>query len=68
MAIPCKRKREYLWEVQRLIMEQEQNPLEDWINADKQLEDLLIQIEATGLPLHERVEIAFNKISDLYGY
>lgn len=44
----------------------EQNPVENWINTDKKLNDLIIEIESTNKTLTEKAEIAFERLSELY--
>ena len=44
----------------------EQNPVEDWINSDKKLNDLINEIESTDKTLTEKAEIAFEKLCVLY--
>jgi hypothetical protein len=44
----------------------EQNPVEHWINTDKQLNDLIVEIESGDKTLSEKAEIAFEKLSELY--
>ncbi|PKQ43516.1 hypothetical protein [Confluentibacter flavum] len=44
----------------------EKNPVDNWINKDKKLNDLIIEIESTEKTLTEKAEIAFEKLSEFY--
>ena len=44
-----------------------QNPVEHWINTDTKLNELIVAIESTNKTLSEKAEIAFEKLSELYG-
>jgi len=45
----------------------EENPVLNWINSDKELSDMLVKIENLNISINEQVEIAFHRISDFYG-
>jgi len=38
------------------------NLLQDWINSDKKLHDLLIEIQSLDLSPLEQAEVAFNRL------
>ena len=44
----------------------EENQIINWINSDKKLYDLIIEIESTEKTLAEKAEMAFEKIPALY--
>ena len=44
----------------------EENLIQKWINTDKKLYDLIMEIESTKKSLPEQAELAFEKLSSLY--
>lgn len=44
----------------------EENLIENWINTDKKLFNLIVEIDSTDKSLFEKAEIAFEKLSELY--
>ena len=44
----------------------EENLIENWINTDKKLYDLIVEIDSTEKSLVEKAEIAFEKLSKMY--
>ncbi|QKX05357.1 hypothetical protein HN014_10665 [Aquimarina sp. TRL1] len=44
----------------------EKQYLKDWIDSDKKLQDLIVEIESTGKSNNEKAELAFEKLSTLY--
>lgn len=45
----------------------EQNLIQQWIEDDKELSNMLVEIQNLNIPIIEQVEIAFHRISDFYG-
>jgi len=45
----------------------EENPILNWINSDKELSNILLEIQNLNISINEQVEIAFHRISDFYG-
>ena len=45
----------------------EENLIEKWINSDKNLYDLIVEIQSTNKSINEQAELAFEKLSKLYG-
>ncbi|MFY7743080.1 MAG: hypothetical protein ACOVQR_10555 [Flavobacterium sp.] len=45
----------------------EENLVLNWVNSEKELFDLLVEIQSLNISVNEQVEIAFHRISDLYG-
>lgn len=45
----------------------EENLIQQWIDSDKELSDMLVEIQNLNIPINEQVEIAFHRISDFYG-
>lgn len=43
------------------------NAVQHWIDNDQELSKALVGIEETGLSVEEQAELAFHKISDMYG-
>lgn len=41
--------------------------IQNWIKKDKKLSKALVEIEQTGFSFEEQAELAFHKISDMYG-
>ena len=41
--------------------------IQKWIDSDKELSDLLVEIQNLNISINEQVEIAYHRISDLYG-
>ena len=48
-------------------IDNEENEVLNWINSDKELSDILVEIQSLNIPVKEQVEIAFHRISDFYG-
>jgi hypothetical protein len=46
---------------------EEINPIKEWVDSDTELAKTLVEIEGTNLSLAEQADIAFHKISDMYG-
>ena len=44
----------------------EENLIENWINTDKKLYDLIVEIDSRDKSLVEKAEVAFEKLSKLY--
>lgn len=44
----------------------EENLIENWINTDKKLYALIVEIDSTEKSLVEKAEVAFEKLSKLY--
>lgn len=42
------------------------NPIQIWINEDKRLSDLIVEIQSKDLSVEQQAELAFHKLSDLY--
>ncbi len=40
--------------------------IQKWIDSDKELSDLLVEIQNLNISINEQVEITFHRISDLY--
>lgn len=44
-----------------------ENLIQQWIDSDKELSDMLVEIQNLNISINEQVEVAFHKISDFYG-
>lgn len=44
----------------------EENLVQNWIDTDKKLYDLIMEIESTGKSFPEQAELAFEKLSKVY--
>lgn len=42
------------------------DPIQEWINSDKELFDILVEIQKMPISIEEQAEVAFHRISDLY--
>jgi hypothetical protein len=48
-------------------MEKHQNnPIQDWIDTDKKLSSILVEIQEMPISIEEQAEIAFHKVSEAY--
>tara|TARA_A100000171_G_scaffold39305_1_gene38912 strand:- start:1350 stop:1826 length:477 start_codon:yes stop_codon:yes gene_type:complete len=43
-----------------------ENPIQAWINEDKTLSDLLVEIQSLNITVLEQAEVAFDKLCELY--
>lgn len=48
-------------------MKNEVNPIQSWVENDSRLLSILNEIHETNLPINEQSEMAFHRISELYG-
>jgi hypothetical protein len=48
-------------------MENDVNPIQSWVEGDHKLLALINEISRTQLPIEEQAEMAFHKVSVLYG-
>jgi hypothetical protein len=44
----------------------EENLVQNWIDTDKMIYDMIVEIESTGKSFPEQAELAFEKLSKLY--
>ena len=42
------------------------NPIQDWIDTDKKLSSILVEIQEMPISTEEQAEIAFHKVSETY--
>ncbi len=43
------------------------NEIQQWIDSDKVLSDVLVEIQEMPISLQEQAEVAFHRISEMYG-
>ena len=43
-----------------------ENPIENWYNSDKKLQDLIFEIESSGNSFPDMAEMAFEKLCEVY--
>lgn len=43
-----------------------ENPLQDWINSDKELSAILVEIQSMDIPVEEQAELAFHRVADAF--
>jgi hypothetical protein len=43
------------------------DPVQQWISEDAELSKVLVEIQESGLSVEEQAEMAFHKVTDMYG-
>ncbi len=49
-----------------MVKHNEIDPLQEWINTDKKLSSILVEIQEMPISVEEQAEVAFHRISEAY--
>ncbi|WP_310556022.1 hypothetical protein [Flavobacterium sp.] len=42
------------------------DPIQEWVNSDKELSKILVEIQEMSISIEEQAEVAFHRISEMY--